>query len=162
MDELLNCPFCGGEPDVACAVGEFWVLCSVCEASARMSSDKTVAVTAWNTRAPPEPKAEPVAWKCDALISMDPDDVEYWTTKGFPVTPLFAHPPAPPEGWQPIETAPTDRHMVMLIARYPISTVWSDIQNGWRNSDGDWVRWRHNFPPTHWMPIPALPAPETP
>ena len=58
--------------------------------------------------APPEPKTEPVAWKCDALISMDPDDVEYWTTKGFPVTPLYAHPPAPPEGWVMVPREPTD------------------------------------------------------
>ena len=118
------------------------------------------ALTALEREAKAEPVAWPVAWKCGRLISCDPVSVVFWESQGRLVTPLYASPPAPnnPDGWQPIETAPTDRQMVMLIARYPTGTDWTDIHNGWRNSDGDWTRWTHNFPPTHWMPLPSPPA----
>ena len=136
----------------------------LCEACA-------VALTALEREAKAEPVAWPVAWK--VLIPRGTDVYEIRFTSlveqlremeaKWPlalVEPLYASPPAPnnPDGWQPIETAPTDRQMVMLIARYPTGTDWTDIHNGWRNSDGDWTRWTHNFPPTHWMPLPSPPA----
>ncbi len=64
------------------------------------------------------------------------------------------------EGWQPIETAPTDgRDLIMT------STDWNgDIMVG----SFAFGKWRENpspegcsFTPTHWMPIPPMPAATT-
>ena len=68
--------------------------------------------------------------------------------------------------WLPIETAPNEcegRGMFVVRA--------FDVQNGftggfpytsdpwcvWRCLDGGFARWPHNFPPTHWMPLPSAP-----
>jgi hypothetical protein len=32
----------------------------------------------------------------------------------------------------------------------------------WGDHSQEWVRWPHDFQPTHWMPLPAPPAPEAP
>jgi hypothetical protein len=68
--------------------------------------------------------------------------------------------------WQPISTAPkTSRNeqgelqYVLLIARYPGASGWSDIYQAWWGEGArDWIRWPHHFPPTHWMPAPAPPS----
>lgn len=71
-------------------------------------------------------------------------------------------------GWRPIAEAPKGRdangkmHKALLIARYPAEfttmPTWSDIREcWWDDSTGAWGRWPHSFPPTHFMPSPALP-----
>jgi hypothetical protein len=71
-------------------------------------------------------------------------------------------------GWQPIDSAPTDRRVeVLLIARYPNGETWSDTYHSWAQAPygGDWAthwaRWPHSFGPTHWMPLPAPPSSAT-
>jgi hypothetical protein len=72
--------------------------------------------------------------------------------------------------WRPIETAPKARdadgqlQQALLIGRYPSNGHCTDIVQGWwcdgfRGEEGYWERWRHAFPPSHWMPVPAPPAP---
>lgn len=69
------------------------------------------------------------------------------------------------DGWQPIETAPRDRR-VLLWGRY-----WSDGQGWFSDALSGWwsaelERWEANgglhsysfgVRPTHWMPLPAPP-----
>ncbi len=67
--------------------------------------------------------------------------------------------------WQPISTAPKDgRTMFVVIAAgivpFPSSrsTYTSDPWCVWRNDEGGFSRWPHDFGPTHWMPLPPPPA----
>ena len=66
-------------------------------------------------------------------------------------------------GWQPIETAPKAHVMIVVIAirvdaggvRYYNSDpycVW------WGVASGSWMRWPHQFQPTHWCPLPDVDA----
>ena len=71
----------------------------------------------------------------------------------------LSHPPAPPEGWQPIETAPNGDVLLYFPAVYN--------ERRKEQSHGVMVKvgWASAFPnrvPSHWRPIPAPPAPETP
>ncbi len=67
--------------------------------------------------------------------------------------------------WQPIETAPTDGTHVLLAyywageRRHYIAEGWFDnrvIIDGWHRHGDSSVR------ATHWMPLPAPPASQTP
>ena len=74
-------------------------------------------------------------------------------------------------GWRPIETAPKEEGARILACRagsvIPFVTNWDEdfgwfTFNGWyetmrRRSEPEW-RWE----PTHWMPLPAPPSPESP
>lgn len=67
--------------------------------------------------------------------------------------------------WEPIETAPKDRHILLFVVMPPCFYAtalgepkgwkgvsigsWNDVINGWdSNLAGN---------PTHWMPLPAFP-----
>ena len=53
--DLMPCPFCGGEPEMRQnGIGDCYVMCSVCEASASDRSAETehTAAKRWNRRAP--------------------------------------------------------------------------------------------------------------
>ena len=54
--ELLNCPFCGREPDgPGESVDGYWIECSNPDCMCLIESDtKSEASKAWNTRTPPE------------------------------------------------------------------------------------------------------------
>lgn len=67
--------------------------------------------------------------------------------------------------WQPIETAPKDRKMFVVQA-FDVETGLSTPSGGRRYttdpwcvwySNGEFVRWPHPFPPTHWVPLPEAP-----
>jgi hypothetical protein len=65
--------------------------------------------------------------------------------------------------WQPIETAPkeTRKMFVAIAANVKIRKDYSytsDPYCVWKNSDGTFSRWPHEFSPTHWMPIPKSPS----
>lgn len=50
------------------------------------------------------------------------------------------------------ENMPDVKNMVVLIAKdinVGSSYYTTDPYVGWRNSDGTWARWPHNFEPTH-------------
>ena len=63
--------------------------------------------------------------------------------------------------WQPIETAPRNRQMVLVIgdkvnAGHMIYTT--DMYCVWFDDRGEiCARWPHKFMPTHWMPLPSPP-----
>ena len=67
--------------------------------------------------------------------------------------------------WQPIDTAPTDRTMFVVIG--VILGTGNGLTGGkkyttdpvcvWRDEDGAFARWQHIWPPTHWMPLPTAP-----
>lgn len=63
------------------------------------------------------------------------------------------------EGWQPIETAPKDKH---ILSFHP---GWGPVEVNWEwGDDEDYEGWiathaDQDFSPTHWMPLPAPPAP---
>ena len=48
---LRKCPFCGGKAHIVTAVGESWVLCDKCKATAEAHTSKQFAIAAWNRRA---------------------------------------------------------------------------------------------------------------
>ncbi len=59
MTEALKpCPFCGGEPIVRKAMGEFWLRCEKCRSDGPMLSVEAVAIERWNTRARSEARPQ--------------------------------------------------------------------------------------------------------
>ena len=76
---------------------------------------------------------------------------------------LSAHPRVSSPDWQPIETAPQKRDV--LLRRYglpPIVAGWFERHN----ANGDWFTFEDPHTPvrgelTHWMPIPEL-VPDAP
>lgn len=59
--------------------------------------------------------------------------------------------------WRPIDTAPTDMtEVIVLCGKKDISLGWyfapSSQTRNWLNQNGKRIK------PTHWMPIPSLPA----
>ena len=55
-EKLLPCPFCGGtNTDPEGWMGEHWVSCGTCDASARMTGTLKTACEAWNRRTHPAP-----------------------------------------------------------------------------------------------------------
>ena len=69
--------------------------------------------------------------------------------------------------WQPIETAPRDGSDVLLFRdrHPPVVAGWFDNREeaGWATYDNpeEWLHEGRN-PFTHWMPLPAPPAPSKP
>lgn len=66
-------------------------------------------------------------------------------------------------GWQPIETAPVGKQMFVVQAFEAVLaqagvTYTSDPCCTWRHTDGTFPRWPHEFPPTHWTPLPKPPT----
>jgi hypothetical protein len=82
--------------------------------------------------------------------------------------PTIAHANCPVlSAWQPIETAPTSGREMFVVRAFNVPVtisgppytsdpycVWID------DTSGDFARWPHKFPPTHWIPLP--PPPTTP
>jgi hypothetical protein len=68
--------------------------------------------------------------------------------------------------WQPIETAPRDGRNGMFVVVGVTSgngftggkSYVSDPYCVWRDQGEVFARWPHNWPPTHWMPLPPPPA----
>lgn len=61
-------------------------------------------------------------------------------------------------GWQPIESAPKDGQRILswrAHAVYPTIVGWDSDYAEWEDLYGD-----HIYHLTHWMPLPAAPAPE--
>ena len=56
--ELAPCPFCGGHPVTTEAMGEHWISCGTCTASATMKGKLKAACDAWNRRTPPAMSAD--------------------------------------------------------------------------------------------------------
>jgi hypothetical protein len=56
-ENLLGCPFCGGEASLTRALGESWVRCMTCDSTSPMTSRDYRAVELWNTRAEPQSPA---------------------------------------------------------------------------------------------------------
>lgn len=61
------------------------------------------------------------------------------------------------DAWRPIESAPRTRHPMFVVRAFSGNGYSSDPWCVWRESDGGFARWPHDFPPTHWMPLPAAP-----
>lgn len=56
--------------------------------------------------------------------------------------------------WRPIEEAPKDKKMIVVIAVWGSYTT--DIY-GVFWCDNEWARWPHAAPPTHFLEVPSLP-----
>lgn len=56
--ELAPCPFCGGHPVTTEAMGEHWISCGTCTASATMKGKLKAACDAWNRRTLPAMSAD--------------------------------------------------------------------------------------------------------
>lgn len=52
MNELLKCPFCGGEAKLVCRGFAYSVSCTRCSARTALKEDEQNAVRYWNTRTP--------------------------------------------------------------------------------------------------------------
>ena len=59
------------------------------------------------------------------------------------------------QGWQPIETAPTDGGEVLV---YVGKSYVGGCVIAVKDTNGDWLDWDGDvWEPTHWMPLPAAP-----
>jgi hypothetical protein len=72
--------------------------------------------------------------------------------------------PSDPGTWQPIESAPRDRHILLWSTHWrdggkpatvPAIAVWSSMSACYVDMDGE------IYKPTHWRELPPLPAPPT-
>lgn len=70
----------------------------------------------------------------------------------------------PPQGWQPIETAPKDGNVLLAFSDGRVTHGWYEVFEGDAQIDvsrAGWVIGCEGFPtkdwPTHWMPLPAPP-----
>jgi len=105
-------------------------------------------------------QSEPVAWlnPYGGVLTTRATGHE---KKHFTV-PLYTHPaPVREVGWQPIETAPKDCRTLFIVRSFnqvikkrgPYTT---DAYVVW-HEDESFIRWPHNFPPTHWASLPLGP-----
>lgn len=69
--------------------------------------------------------------------------------------------------WQPIETAPAGTKEMFVVQAFRVRNCFtggqeytSDPWCVWREQTGGFARWPHNFPPTHWAPLPVDPQGE--
>lgn len=123
----------------------------------------------------PETDAADVCEAVAKALGIEFGGTEYMALIGDGPLPILIHRSAlaedtarAAEGWEPIETAPKGRkpngtmQFALLCAPYPTSTrMWSDIyQCWWSEAEERWMRWPHPFPPTLWMPSPAMPEGE--
>lgn len=68
--------------------------------------------------------------------------------------------------WQPIETAPKDSKEMFVVQAFNVDTR-LHLPSGYPRyttdpwcvwySRGEFVRWPHDFPPTHWARLPPPP-----
>lgn len=63
--------------------------------------------------------------------------------------------------WHPIETAPSSRRVMFVVRAFnaelkPGTLYTSDPYCVW-SENGKFVRWPHEFEPTHWTPLPEAP-----
>jgi hypothetical protein len=71
--------------------------------------------------------------------------------------------PAPTSQWQDIATAPRKSRTMFVVKAFDALVeggrrYTSDPWCVWRPADGEFVRWPHSFPPTHWCELPPLSA----
>jgi hypothetical protein len=104
--------------------------------------------------------AEPVAWRFKLDGDLQWQHTDKWQILPCfgKVEPLYTHPAAPvpvPPGWMPIETAPKDGRLILLITGRGVCVI------GKRNKHLDiWVERDGRETPrtiTHWMPLPPPP-----
>jgi len=67
--------------------------------------------------------------------------------------------------WRPIETAPGPDHAMFVVRAFEVRTFSGVIYTSdpvcvWRNIDGSFARWKQEFQPTHWLPLPPAPGAE--
>lgn len=67
--------------------------------------------------------------------------------------------------WRPIETAPGPDHAMFVVRAFDVETFSGVIYTSdpvcvWRNIDGSFARWKQEFQPTHWLPLPPAPGAE--
>lgn len=66
-------------------------------------------------------------------------------------------------GWRPVAEAQPSlapgryEGLICAIRMGDGTPYFSDVYHSWKNPDGTWARWPHDFPPTHHMPLPAPP-----
>lgn len=64
------------------------------------------------------------------------------------------------QGWLPIEKAPTGKEMFVVrafnvcVESSGVKMYTTDPYAVWRQEDGSFARWPHNFPPTHFCRLP--------
>jgi hypothetical protein len=65
--------------------------------------------------------------------------------------------------WQPIETAPRNTTRMFVVQAFNVvrkggHRYTSDPYCVWHNGSEGFLRWPHDFQPTHWMPLPKPPT----
>lgn len=90
--ELAPCPFCGGHPVTTEAMGEHWVSCGTCTASATMKGKLKEACDAWNRRTPPAMSADHIG---EATNMVAPMEAVAWRVKDYADGWILFHHEAP-------------------------------------------------------------------
>ena len=181
--ELLPCPFCGDEalPTAHLTYNWFAPVCRRCNArgpSVKIERDSdpqemrnlmNQADENWNRRASPARSPEVTDAMALAFHSAltdgsigqgEIDELKVGLRAALAAAPT---PPVSEDRWQPIETAPKETTQMFVVvafgAKVGATPYNSDPWCVWHQR-GEFVRWPHKFSPTHWMPLPKVPAME--
>ena len=186
--ELLPCPFCGGEALRTAHLTYNWFapVCRRCYArgpSVKIERDSdpqemrnlmNQADENWNRRASPASVPEVTdgmaiafhnALTDGAIGQAEVDEIKTGLRAALAAAPT---PPVSEDRWQPIETAPKDK-FVLLAGPSGYTTIEIVYATGRMCSDyhvGRWIDHANDdltdwgFEPTHWMPLPKAPAME--
>lgn len=179
---LLPCPFCGGDKLAFCKSGRLqYVECRNCRATGTQTGTKADVIAAWNTRnKQPDTQTvdEEYAWddleeRIDVQVLEAANGVKNYIDASNKIWEMVLPHLRPylkqqdGEGWLPIESVRHNEADNMFVV------IGIDVCNGstggrkyttdpccvWLEPNGSFARWGHNFPPTHWMPLPPTTRP---
>jgi hypothetical protein len=164
-----GCPVCGEDGGTSCGMPN----CGLLSAPPVPQAEPVAWQQRWtNPGVNPNVSPEEVDWKPLELKGRTEAetlrDLVAYTFDGRPcyeVRALYTHPaasvPVPP-GWMPIETAPKDGRTLFVVQGFNVkgrtTTYTTDPYCVWPDERAGWIRWPHEFSPTHWMPLPPPPG----
>lgn len=118
-NQLLPCPFCGGDAQMAESDTVYWVKCTQCESEGATNAYSAKAIAAWNRRATQPAAGEPIG----KIVSFGPKLHEVAWSKGKlpPLgTELYAAPPAAAHGDEAVRK---DAEIAIKQGRYLASAA---------------------------------------
>lgn len=185
---LMGCPLCGGKAYARHDGDGHFVACIDCLCRTGRTHRDSLAITAWNTRHPspalPTPAlaglrlAQSIAWAEREIIThrktaerhdsecreesaaLHNRDADHLNTLLNAICSGSALAPVPGAGWMPIETAPRDEQVLVVIPAYndpsnePLVGIGYQHHGLWYDEAGGVT-----YDPFYWRPLPAPPSP---